>query len=110
VEEVEKIVQYELEKLFNAKKQREGHWVSQDFKHFILANDESEAGRIYNNHTIDQLLTMIKASDAKQVNDVLEHIMHEIERLLKQFLEENQWIAMKTVRTRSLSQLQQQYN
>lgn len=88
MEEVERTTQYELQNIFNAKKQREGHWLSQDFKHFILANGDSEAGRIYNNKALGQLLTMIKASDAKQVNDVLEHIMYEIERLLKKFLEE----------------------
>ncbi len=88
MDEVERTAQYELQNIFNAKKQRQGHWLSQDFKHFILANGNSEAGRTYNERTLDQLLTMIKASDAKQVNDVLEHIMYEIERLLKKFLEE----------------------
>ena len=87
--EVEETAEYELGKLFGASKQHEGHWLSDDFKHFILANSDSEAGVAYNNHTVDQLLTMIKASNAARVNNVLEHIMFEIQLLLQKFLEGN---------------------
>ena len=88
-EEVEATAEYELGKLFGASKQHEGHWLSDDFKHFILANSDSEAGAAYNNHTVDQLLTMIRASNAAKINNVLEHIMFEIQLLLQKFLEGN---------------------
>ncbi|CAF1679936.1 unnamed protein product, partial [Adineta ricciae] len=89
IEEVEQTAQYELGELFGAAKQHEGHWLSKDFKHFILANSDSEAGLFYNDHTVEQLLTMIKASNAAEVTNVLEHIMYEVELLLKKFLEEH---------------------
>ena len=86
--EVEKVTKDELAGLFGAIKQHEGHWLSEDFKHFVLANTESDAGKFYNSRTIDQLLTMIKGSNAMQVDNVLEHIVYQIQELLKKYLEE----------------------
>ena len=85
--EVEKVTKDELAGSFGAIKQHEGHWLSEDFKHFVVANTESDAGRFYNSRAIDQLLTMIKGSNAMQVDNVLEHIMYQIQGLLKKYLE-----------------------
>ncbi len=86
--EVEKTENAELIKLFGARKQPQGFWISKHFKHFIIANSNSEAGQFYNNKSIEQIRTMIKGANAAKHNDVLNAIIQQIELLLGQVLVE----------------------
>lgn len=86
VAEVEKTVAYELETLFGAQKQPQGFWLSDTFKHFVVAHVDSEAGKVYNDRSIDLIRTMIKGSNAAKNSDILSTIMREIELLLSKVL------------------------
>ena len=86
--QVEKTEQYELIKLFGARKQPQGFWLSENFKHFIIANSNSEAGQFYNDRSIEQIRTMIKGANAAKHNDVLNAIIQQIELLLGKVLVE----------------------
>ncbi|CAF1486724.1 unnamed protein product [Didymodactylos carnosus] len=63
--------------------------LSNHFKHFILANDNSKTGKHYNKKTIDRLQIMIGGAlpEGKE-KDLLAKIMVEIEKLLAIFLTE----------------------
>jgi HSP20 family molecular chaperone IbpA len=79
---------YELEKLFGARKQPQGFWLSDHFKHFVVAYVDSEAGRKYNDRSIEQIRTMIKGSNAAKHSDILSTIIGKIEILLGKVLVE----------------------
>ncbi|CAF2956367.1 unnamed protein product [Rotaria sp. Silwood2] len=86
--EVEETEKFELIRLFGARKQPQGYWISEHFKHFVIASTDSEAGQIYNNRSIEQIRTMIKGSNAAKNNDILDTIMKQIELLLSKVLVE----------------------
>ncbi|CAF2772103.1 unnamed protein product [Rotaria sp. Silwood2] len=86
ISEIEQVEKSELIGMFNAKKQPQGFWLSKDFKHFILANSNGEAGKKYNDRTIEQLQIMIKGSHTGLEKDVLKKIIKETEKLLSKFL------------------------
>lgn len=85
-EEVQRVEETELKRLFNATKQPQGYWLSENFKHFVLASSDSKAGRFYNERTIEQIHTMILGAQASKEADVLSRIIREIEKLLSKFL------------------------
>jgi hypothetical protein len=86
VQEVESVEETELKGIFNAYKQPQGYWLSENFKHFVIANSDSKAGKHYNRRTIEQINTMILGSQASTEPDVLSRIIREIEKLLSKFL------------------------
>jgi hypothetical protein len=86
--EVEETERTELARLFNARKQPQGYWISEHFKHFIIASSDSEAGQLYNERSIEQIRTMIKGANAAKHSDVLGTIIEQIELLLSQVLVE----------------------
>ncbi|CAF4583420.1 unnamed protein product, partial [Rotaria sp. Silwood1] len=86
--EVEETEKSELIRLFGARKQPQGYWLSENFKHFVIASSDSEAGQIYNDRAIEQIRTMIKGSNAAKNNDVLDTIIKQIELLLGKVLVE----------------------
>ncbi|CAF1286406.1 unnamed protein product, partial [Adineta ricciae] len=88
VDEVEKTEKYELETLFGARKQPQGFWLSNEFKHFVIAHVDSEAGKKYNTRSIEQIRTMIKGANAAKDSDVLRTIISKIETLLSKVLVE----------------------
>ncbi|CAF1671493.1 unnamed protein product, partial [Adineta ricciae] len=88
VDEVEKTEKYELETLFGARKQPQGFWLSKEFKHFVIAHVDSEAGKKYNTRSIEQIRTMIKGANAAKDSDVLRTIIRKIETLLSKVLVE----------------------
>lgn len=88
IDEVEKTAKYELETLFGAHKQPKGYWLSNEFKHFVLAHVDSEAGKKYNNLSIKQIRTMIEGAKADKSSDILSTIMTQIEILLSKVLVE----------------------
>lgn len=88
MKEVEATEKYELEQLFEAVKQPQGYWLSNRFKHFVIADAESEAGKKYNAKSIEQIRAMIRGAAADRDNDVLGKILRQIEKLLKKVLVE----------------------
>ena len=86
VAEIQAVEESELKGIFNAQKQPQGYWISEYFKHFIIASSDSKAGKHYNRQTIEQINTMIRGSTASKEKDVLLRIIREIERLLSKFL------------------------
>lgn len=90
VAEIEKVEESELKKIFNAKKNHQGFWLSKNFKHFIIANSDSPAGQAYNSRSIENIRTMIKGANAALNPNVLSTIVKEIELLLGKVLVEKQ--------------------
>ncbi|CAF1207628.1 unnamed protein product [Rotaria sordida] len=86
IKEVEKVETTELKNIFNAVKQPQGYWLSEYFKHFVLADSNSKAGKHYNQRSIAEIITMIRGSPAAKENDLLTRIIKEIEKLLSKFL------------------------
>ncbi|CAF4019165.1 unnamed protein product, partial [Rotaria sp. Silwood1] len=86
IEEVERVETTELRNIFNAVKQPQGYWLSEYFKHFVLADSDSKAGKHYNQRSIAEIITMIRGAPAAKENDVLKRIIKEIEKLLSKFL------------------------
>lgn len=86
VEEVQRVEEDELKRIFNAVKQPQGYWLSENYKHFVIASSDSKAGKHYNKQTIEQINTMIRGSQASPEKDVLSRILREIEKLLSKFL------------------------
>lgn len=86
VAEVQQVEESELKRVFNAEKQPQGYWISEHFKHFVIACSDTKAGKHYNQPTIEQINTMIRGSSAAQEKDVLDKIIREIEKLLSKFL------------------------
>ena len=78
-----------METLFSAVKQPQGYWLSENFKHFVLANADSEGGQKYNEKTIVQIRAMIKGANADAKNDVLGTIISKTEKLLSKVLIEH---------------------
>lgn len=94
VDEVQSVEENELKILFNAVKQPQGYWLSENFKHFVLASSDSKAGKQYNAKTIEQINIMIRGSQASTEVDVLSRILREIEKLLSKFLIEQSMTAV----------------
>jgi HSP20 family molecular chaperone IbpA len=88
VAEVERVIETELKQLFNAKKNPLGYWLSNNFKHFVIANSNSAAGEAYNKKTIENIQIMIQSANAKRNPDVLKRIIKEVEGLLSKVLVE----------------------
>ncbi|CAF2137717.1 unnamed protein product [Rotaria magnacalcarata] len=86
IAEVERVEQSELQQLFGAKKNAQGFWLSENFKHFVIAHSNSFAGEAYNNRTIENIRTMIRGANAASSPDVLSTILKEIELLLGKVL------------------------
>ncbi|CAF4669710.1 unnamed protein product [Rotaria sp. Silwood2] len=86
IEEVERVETAELKNVFNAVKQPQGYWLSEYFKHFVLADSNSKAGKHYNQKSIAEILKMIQGAPAAKEKDVLTRIIKEIEQLLNKFL------------------------
>lgn len=88
VEQVQRVEETELKELFSAKRNPQGYWLSKNFKHFVIANSESPAGKAYNNRAIENIRTMIKGANAVLIHDVLNKVVQEIQSLLSKVLVE----------------------
>ncbi len=88
VAEVEQVVETELKQLFNATKHPKGYWLSDNFKHFVLANNNGAEGEAYNKKTIENIRIMIQGANAERNPDVLKRITKEVELLLSKVLVE----------------------
>jgi HSP20 family molecular chaperone IbpA len=88
MDEVQKVADYELGSIFDATKTPQGYWMSDNYKHFILINNDCDAGKKHNDRTINLMHTMIDGSCAVLVDNVLERIVTQIQQLLQMYLEE----------------------
>ncbi|UJR18122.1 hypothetical protein I4U23_005022 [Adineta vaga] len=88
IDEVEKTENHELVKLFGARKQPQGFWLSDKFKHFVIACVDSVAGKKYNDLAIEQIRSMIRGANAAKNSDILNTIIRKIEILLSKVLVE----------------------
>ncbi|CAF1422055.1 unnamed protein product [Adineta steineri] len=86
--EIETVENSELAGLFQAQKQPQGYWLSDDFKHFVFADDTSLEGNIQNSHSVEHIHDMIKGAAVGQEKDILKKIIHETETILSRFLVE----------------------
>jgi HSP20 family molecular chaperone IbpA len=96
VAEVQKVEESELRKMFNAIKQPQGYWISEHFKHFVIACSNTQAGKHYNQQTVKQINTMIDGSAASKEKDVLKKILNETGSLLSKFLIEQSRTALSS--------------
>lgn len=77
-----------MKELFKAKKNPQGFWLSEHFKHFVIAHSESPAGKAYNSRSIENIRIMINGAYAVRIHDVLSKVVNEIELLLSKVLVE----------------------
>ncbi|CAF3986111.1 unnamed protein product [Rotaria magnacalcarata] len=84
----EKVVEYELQGIFGARKCSDGYWMSDNFKHFVLINNNTDEGNQYNENSIEQLRAVIKGSSVQATEDVLKATIDSIQYQLNLIVEQ----------------------